>query len=103
MEERLQEVTSRMIDKLEIAIDELDSYVISTKTKEKKLEYDDEGKKPLYEHTEEKEQIEVIKGPIDRSALKTLVSALKELKGEDSQSGGDITVLLSEDAGELSV
>ena len=42
MEERLQEVTSRLIDKLEIAIDELDSYVISTKTKEKKLEYDDE-------------------------------------------------------------
>ncbi len=103
MEEKLQEVTSKLIEKLERAIDELDSYVISTKTKEKKLEYDDEGKKPLMEYTEESERIETVKGPIDRAALKNLVGALKELRGDNSESGGDITVLLSEDAGELSV
>ena len=103
MEEKLDAVTLRLIEKLERAIDELDSYILTTKTKEKVIEYEDEGKKPMCERITEKEEMHIEKGLIDRSALKQLVSALNELKGkterEEEESG--INIFMSNEAREL--
>ncbi len=101
MEEKLDALTEKLVEKLERAIDELDSYVVTTHVKEKTVEYDDEGKKPVYEKTEEKEVVQLEKGIIDRAALKQLVSTLRELKGEDGAEHEGVSVFLSEDAREL--
>ena len=102
MEERIDAVTERLLEKLERAIDELDSYVVITHTKEKTVEYDDDGKKPLNEKTVETQELNIEKGPIDRSALKQLVSTLKDLRGRDeSEDTEGISVFLSHDAEEL--
>lgn len=101
MDEKLDALTERLIEKLERAIDELDSYTVSVKTKEKVVEYEDDGKKPSVEKTVETEEIRIEKGLIDRAALKQLVSTLNELKGKDEDTAGSISVFLSEEAREL--
>ena len=101
MEEKLDALTEKLIEKLERAIGELDSYVVTTHTKEKTVEYDDEGKKPLYEKTEEKEEIHIEKGLIDRAALKQLVSTLKELRCKEEEETEGVSVFMSPDAEEL--
>lgn len=103
MEEKLDAVTLRLIEKLERAIDELDSYTLIRKIKEKSIEYEDEGKKPTNETITETEEIRIEKGLIDRSALKQLVSALNELKGKETKDEEDtgINIFMSDEAREL--
>ena len=102
MEERLDAVTLRLIEKIEQAINELDSYVTTTHTKEKTLEYDDEGKKTTGERIVETEEISIVKGLIDRSALKQLAATVKELRSKaEHEEDNDVTVILSEEIKEL--
>ena len=44
------------------------------------MEYDYDTKKPINEVVEEKEEIQIIDGMIDKSGLKQLVSTLKDIK-----------------------
>lgn len=101
--DRIEALSESLIAKLERAVEELDCYVIKSSRREKTIEYDDDGKKPLYEELVEKEEIEIKKGVIDRSGLKQLISALNELKGEEGDRDQEgIAVFLSEDSEELS-
>ena len=57
----------------------LEKYLIMTKKKTKKVEYDIWAKKPSKEEIEEEEDIEIGEGIVDKQGLKQLASALKDL------------------------
>lgn len=99
---RLDALSEKLIAKLERAIDELDSYPIKSFEKEKRVEYDEEGKKPIYEKISEKEEIHMEKGIVDRTALKQLVSTIKELRFSSEEEIEGINVFLSDESEELS-
>lgn len=58
---------------------QLEQYIIRTKKKTKKVEYDILAKKPSYEEINENENIEIGEGIVDKKGLKQLTSALKDL------------------------
>lgn len=58
---------------------QLEKYIIKTKKKTKKVEYDIGSQKPSKEEIEEKEDIEIGEGIVDKQGLKQLASALKDL------------------------
>ncbi|MBR6513318.1 MAG: hypothetical protein IKT46_00650 [Clostridia bacterium] len=102
MEEKIDALTLKLIKKIDRAIKELDSYTLTTHTKEKSVEYDDEGKKAVSEVIVETEEIKIVKGTVNTSALKSIASAIKELRGRDEVAEDTgITVVLSEDIKEL--
>ena len=105
MEEKIEALTLKLIEKIERAIEELDSYTLTKNIKEKSSEYDAEGKKPICETTVETEEISIVKGTVNTSNLKAIASAIKELRSrdEENENGGEgVTVLLSEEIKELS-
>ena len=79
---RILELTDRLSDKVEQAIDELDKYLLKDKVKVKEVEYKDEMAlgKPTKEIITEKEHIKVMKGNIDRLGLQQVANALKAIK-----------------------
>ena len=102
MEEKIEALTLRLIAKIDRAIEELDSYTLTKSTKEKNVEYDDEGKKPVNETTVESEEISIVKGTVNTANLKAIAAAIKELKAGDGETEDTgITVLLSEEVKEL--
>ena len=58
---------------------QLETYIVKNKKKIKKVKYDYKVSKPIEEKITEKEEIETMKGIIDRKGLKMLASALKDL------------------------
>ncbi|MBQ3183388.1 MAG: hypothetical protein IJB24_07935 [Clostridia bacterium] len=103
MEEKIEALTLKLIEKIERAIEELDSYTLTKTTKEKNTEYDDEGKKAVSETIVETEEISIVKGTVNASNLKTIAAAIKELRGKDEETENEgITVILSEEIKELS-
>ena len=58
---------------------QLETYIVKNKKKTKKVKYDYKVSKPSEEKITEKEEIETMKGIIDRKGLKMLASALKDL------------------------
>ena len=80
MQERILHLTDRLLDKIERSLGEIDRCIIKTKEKTKTVEYDSDLKKPVSETVEEKENIEIIEGMIDKMGLKQLVSTLKDIK-----------------------
>lgn len=58
---------------------QLETYMVKSKKKTKKVEYDYKSMKPKEENIEEHEEIEKMQGIIDRQGLKMLASALKDL------------------------
>lgn len=102
MEEKIDALTLKLIEKIDRAIEELDSYILTKTTKEKNVEYDDEGKKAVFESVVETEEISIVKGIVKTAELKSIVAAIKELKGKDDEAEDTgITVLLSEEIKEL--
>lgn len=88
--ERIITLSDRLLDKIEQSINEIDRCIMKTKEKTKTVEYDYDLKKPVAETVEEKENIEIIDGMIDKMGLKQLVSTLKDIKDiQLSISGGD--------------
>lgn len=103
MEEKIDALTLKLIEKIERAIEELDSYTLTKHTKEKSVEYDDEGKKAVSETVVETEEISIVKGTVNTSGLKTIAAAIKELKDKDEElEDTGITVILSDEIKELS-
>ena len=79
-EERILSISDSLLDKIEKSISELDRCIVKNKEKTKTVEYDYDTKKPINEVVEEKEEIQIIDGMIDKSGLKQLVSTLKDIK-----------------------
>lgn len=79
-EERILNISDSLLDKIEKSIEELDRCIVKCKEKTKTLEYDYDTKKPVNEIVEEKEDIQIIEGMIDKTGLKQLVSTLKDIK-----------------------
>ncbi len=95
-EDRILQISDKLLEKIEKSIDEIDRCVVKTKERTKNVEYDFDLKKPVSECIEEKENIEIIDGMIDKMGLKQLVSTLKDIKdihmsftGNDSQNDDD--------------
>lgn len=79
-EKRILDISDMLLDKIEKSISEIDRCVIKTKERTKNVEYDFDLKKPVSESVEEKENIDIIEGMIDKMGLKQLVSTLKDIK-----------------------
>lgn len=58
---------------------QLETYMVKSKKKTKKVKYDYKSMKPKEENIEEHEEIEKMQGIIDRQGIKMLASALKDL------------------------
>ena len=68
---------------------QLETYLVKNKKKTKKVKYDYKANKPSEEEIIENEEIETMKGMIDRQGLKMLASALKDLNeiiGNDKEA-----------------
>ena len=68
---------------------QLETYIVKSKKKTKTVKYDYIVGKPKEEETTENEEIETMKGIIDRQGLKMLASALKDLNeiiGDDKET-----------------
>ena len=79
-EEKILELSERMLEKISSAIDELSLYQAKEKERVKEVEYDEENKKVIKETNVESEKIDVVESLIDTGALKQLVSTLKDIK-----------------------
>lgn len=79
-EKRILDISDKLLDKIEKSISEIDRCIIRTKERTKNVEYDFDLKKPINESVEEKENIDIIEGMIDKMGLKQLVSTLKDIK-----------------------
>lgn len=79
IENRIQQLTDQLMEKLFQAVGELDVYTAVSKTRKKESLYNENGKS-VGEIVTEKESRRRYRGIIDRGALKQLTAALKDLK-----------------------
>lgn len=79
---RVNDLTDRLLDKIERAIMELDLQIARNVTKTKVIEYNNDLRpdKPTKEIVEEKESVEEISTIVDRQGLKQIASALRDIK-----------------------
>ena len=78
---KVLDLTDKLSEKLEKAIDELDVYIAKNKVKTKIVEYSEDGKgKPCTEVIEEKETITEYHSIVNTLALSQLANALKSIK-----------------------
>ncbi len=79
---RVSNLTDRLLDKLEQAIEELDVQLYKDVTKTKVIEYNNERRpdKPTKETIHEEEKVIERKTIVDRSGLKAIASSLKDIK-----------------------
>lgn len=78
-EERIQQLTGLLLDKIARAVEELDVYTSVSKERKKETELNEKGK-ATGEIVTEKEHPRRYRDVVDRSALKQLTAALKDLK-----------------------
>lgn len=119
---RINDLTDRLLDKVEQAITELDRHLCKEVHKEKIIEYNNPQRadKPTRETTHEEEKVIEVTSAIDRLGLKQVASALRDIQEiqmrrtqldeeeqrarienlrrnaqkDDSKNGGKITVVL---------
>ncbi|MCH5185899.1 MAG: hypothetical protein J1F64_07220 [Oscillospiraceae bacterium] len=96
---RIMLIADELLNKTEIAVEQLDTYMLHRKIKVKSIGYVEESGKPEKEMIEEYEKIQNVKGIIDRNELKILCSVLKELKSvytgkDDEHTLGKLETLL---------
>ena len=79
---RVNELTDRLLDKIERAILELDLQIARNVTKTKVIEYHNDLRpdKPTREVVEEIESVEEVSTLVDRQGLKQIASALRDIK-----------------------
>lgn len=79
---RIQDVTDRLLDRLEQAIDQLDLQIAKKTHKTKIIEYNnlDRPDKPTKEIVDEHEELSEFSTIIDRAGLKAIASALRDIK-----------------------
>ena len=78
---------------------QLETYLVKNKKKTKKVKYDYKANKPSEEEIIENEEIETMRGIIDRQGLKMLASALKDLNeiiGNDKEANKETLDKLDE-------
>lgn len=75
-------VADKLLNKLEQATDQLDRHLITNKTRVREIEYTHEKRpdKPTKETIVDKEEKIFVEGDIDKSGLKALTAALKDIK-----------------------
>ena len=79
---RIQDITDKLLDKLEQAVEELDRQLVRDVTKVKEIEYNNDLRpdKPTKEIITEHEVIKDISTIIDRTGIKAIASALRDIK-----------------------
>lgn len=79
---RVSDLTDKLLDKLEQAIEELDIQLYKDVEKVKEIEYNNELRpdKPTKEIIHEKEKVLEVKTIVDRSGLKAIASSLRDIK-----------------------
>lgn len=79
---RVSDLTDKLLDKLEQAIEELDVQLYKDVVKEKVIEYNNELRpdKPTKEIIHEEEKVREVKTIVDRSGLKAIASSLRDIK-----------------------
>lgn len=79
---RIDDLTDKLLDKLEQAISELDLQLVRHTDKTKTIEYNNELRpdKPTKEVIHEEEKVLEVSSIIDRQGLKQIASALKDIK-----------------------
>lgn len=79
---RIDDLTDKLLDKLEKAITELDLQLVRHTDKTKTIEYNNELRpdKPTKEVIHEEEKVLEVSSIIDRQGLKQIASALKDIK-----------------------
>lgn len=79
---RVQDITDKLLTKIEKAIEELDIQLFKDVVKTKVIEYNHELRpdKPTKETIHEEEKVIEVKSIIDRSGLKAITSALRDIK-----------------------
>lgn len=78
--ELITDVADKLLFSLARAVGELDNYTLKNKVKIKTIEYSEESGKAESEEIEERESVAVAKGIVDRSELRQLVTALRDIK-----------------------
>mgnify|MGYP006923313453 CR=1 FL=1 len=80
--ERILSITDKLLDKIEMAVEELDIQLCKKTEKVKEIEYNnyDRPDKPTKEIIHEVEEITEIRSIIDRKGVQELASAIKSLK-----------------------
>lgn len=78
----VEELADQLLQKVELAIMELDRQIVKRTVKTKTIEYNNAQRpdKPTQETVKEEERIEDISSIIDRQGLKQIASALRDLK-----------------------
>lgn len=79
---RVLDITDRLLDKLEKAVEELDIQLYKDVVKTKEIEYNHEKRpdKPTKETIHEQEKVIEVKSIVDRSGIKAIASALRDIK-----------------------
>ena len=92
---RMNKTADKLLEKIEEATEQLNNHLVKNKRKTKVIEYNNSQRpdKPTKEIIDEFEEAEFIEGDIDRTGLKMVVGALKDLsdiiKGDTSQNSSD--------------
>ena len=79
---RVMDITDKLLDKLERAVDELDIHLVTKAIKVKEIEYNNDLRpdKPTKEIITETEEILESRMIVDRTGLKAVASALRDIK-----------------------
>ena len=79
---RVMDLTDKLLNKLDQAIEELDTQLYKHVTKTKEIEYNHDLRpdKPTKEIIIEEEKVLEVKSIVDRSGLKAIASALRDIK-----------------------
>ena len=79
---RIQDITDKLLDKIERAVDELDVQLYKSVVKTKEIEYDniERPDKPTKETIHEEERVLEVKTIVDRTGLKDIAAALRSIK-----------------------
>jgi len=77
---RMSNAADTLLEKIELATEQLDQFITISKARQKEIGYNDMGK-PDKENTRETEEKRIVKvNHLDRAGIKQLASALKDLK-----------------------
>lgn len=80
--DRIGSIADRLLDKIEKSIEELDLHLATQTHKTKTIEYNNAGRpdKPTKEVVDETEEVKMYRSIIDKSGLKQIASAIRDLK-----------------------
>lgn len=76
---RIFSLADKLADKLERAIEQVEQYIVTKKVRTKEVEYNYDFGKPAKEVTVEDEIKDIVDGIVDKSGLKFLTAALKDI------------------------